>query len=123
MRLVQGRHDEAAGLTRRCLLTARRIGISIDASQLIFAAACCATWQGDYERAARLHGAADADMAIALERRTMTWSPSEQAVQEEDQAHLREILGGGQFDLAYQAGSQLTVTEAIELALSRTKTG
>jgi predicted ATPase/class 3 adenylate cyclase len=122
MRLVQGRYSEASGLTRRCLLTARRIGVSIDASEVIFAAACCATWQGDYLRATRLHGAADADMAVAIERKTMSWSPAEQAVQQAEHQRLREVLGDEQFDETYRAGSQLTVAEAIELALSRNGT-
>jgi predicted ATPase len=119
LRLIGGRHEDAARLARRCLLRARRIGVSIDASQLIFVAACSASWQGDYLRAARLHGAADADMAIALERRTMAWSPSERAVQEGEHQRLREVLGDGPYEEAYRAGGQLTASQAIELALSR----
>jgi predicted ATPase/class 3 adenylate cyclase len=119
MRLIEGRHTEAASLARWCLLRARRIGVSIDASQLIFCAACCAARQEEYVRAARLHGAADADMAIALERKSMSWSPPEKALQDSEHQRLREILGDRAFDEEYRAGSQLTAAEAIELALSR----
>jgi predicted ATPase/class 3 adenylate cyclase len=121
--LIQGKPDEAAPVIRRCLLVARRIGVRIDASEVIFAAACCAAWQGDHARAARLHGAADADIRTALEIGTIRWSKAEQDLREREQGQLRERMGSTQYQEAYRAGAQLTPAQAVELALSRDAPG
>jgi predicted ATPase/class 3 adenylate cyclase len=117
--LIQDRPDEAAPVIRRCLLVARRIGVRIDASEVIFAAACCAAWQGDHVRAARLHGAADADIRTALEIGTIRWSKAEQDLREREQSQLRARMGSAPYEEAYRAGAQLSPAQAVELALSR----
>jgi len=117
--LIQDKPEEANPVIRRCLLVARRIGVRIDASQVIFGAACCTAWQGHHARAARLHGAADADIRVALEIGTISWSKAEHDLREREQRQLREVMGPGPFDEAYQAGSRLTPAQAVELALSR----
>jgi len=117
--LIQGKHAEAAPVIRRCLLVARRMGVRIDASEVIFAAACAAAWQGDDIRAARLHGAADADISEALAIGTINWSKAEQDLREREQRELRTRMGAGRYDEAYQSGSGLTPALAVEYALSR----
>ncbi len=117
--LIQGKHAEAAPVIRRCLLVARRMGVRIDASEVIFAAACAAAWQGDDIRAARLHGAADADISEALTIGTIKWSKAEQDLREREQRELRKRMGAGRYDEAYQSGSGLTPALAVEYALSR----
>jgi predicted ATPase/class 3 adenylate cyclase len=119
MLLIQGRPEEAVQVIRRCLLVARRIGVRIDASEVIFGAACCAAWQGHHARAAKLHGAADADIKTALEIGTINWSKAEQDLREREQHQLRELMGPGQYETEYQAGARLTPAQAVELALSR----
>jgi predicted ATPase/uncharacterized protein YdeI (YjbR/CyaY-like superfamily)/class 3 adenylate cyclase len=119
LRLIQGRPAEAMPLIRRCLMVARRTGLRIDASELISAAACCAAWQGDYVRAARLHGSADAALATAIEIGTIKWLPAEQALVERAQAELRELMGADAYAEAHRAGAALSQAQAVDLALSR----
>jgi hypothetical protein len=76
LRLIQERYADAAPLIRQCLQVTRRSGLQTDASQLVLGAACCAAWQGDYYRAARLHGAADADLSRSIELGTIASSVS-----------------------------------------------
>ncbi len=117
--LIQGRHADAVPLIRRCLLVARRIGVRIDASEVIFAAACVTAWQGDYRRAALLHGAADADIKTALEIGTINWSAAEQDLRDREQRQLRELMGARPYQESYQAGARLAPAQAVELSLSR----
>jgi predicted ATPase len=120
LRLVQGRHAEAAELLRHCLRASRRLGPEIALSgELLFCAACCATWRGDYVRAARLHGAGDADIAASLELRTINWSDAEDDLRRRDQAKLRQELGDAAYEEAYRSGAQLPHPQAMDLALGR----
>jgi predicted ATPase/class 3 adenylate cyclase len=117
--LIQGRHEQAAPVIRRCLLVARRIGTRIDASEVILGAACTAAFQGGFQLAARLHGAADVDIQAARQLRAINWSRAEQDLREREQRQLRELMGAADYDDAYQAGSMLSPARAVELALSR----
>jgi len=117
--LIEGRHADAAPLVRRNLLIARRIGAGVDVAMVIFAAACCAAWQGQHLVAARLHGAADADIRAGLADRTINWSGPERRLQEDEQSRLRQEMGDGEFGDAYRRGSDLSRLQAVELALGR----
>jgi predicted ATPase/class 3 adenylate cyclase len=117
--LIQGRPEEAVQVVRRCLLVVRRIGLRIDASEVVFAAACCSAWQGHHAKAAQLHGAADADIKAALEIGAIDWSKAEQDLREREQRQLRELMGPVPYEEAYLAGARLTPAQAVELALSR----
>ena len=119
LRLIQGRYAEAAALVRNCLLTSRRLGPGVGSGELIFAAACVATWQGDNLRAARLTGAGDADIDASLAIRTINWSDAEQGLREREQGRLRERLGDAAYDEAYRSGAELTASQALNLALGR----
>jgi predicted ATPase/class 3 adenylate cyclase len=117
--LIEGRAAEAAPLVRRNLLVARRIGAGVDVAMVIFAAACCAAWQGEHRTAARLHGAADADITAALADGSIAWSDLEQRVREDEQARLRQLMGEQAFGDAYRLGGELSRLQAVELALGR----
>jgi len=97
----------------------RRLGFDADASLLLVGAACCATWRGDHDTAARLHGAANVDIKAALEAGAINWTRAEKKLQEKDQAKLREILGERAYEVAYHRGAQLSPDQAVELALGR----
>jgi predicted ATPase/class 3 adenylate cyclase len=117
--LIEGKHEEAAALIRRCLLAARRFGQHLDVSELLFGAACAAAWEGDYPRAARLHGAADTDMSTSLEVGAISWAGPEQQLREQEQSRLREQMGDQAFDAARRSGAGLSRSQAMELALGR----
>ena len=121
--LVTGRPAEAAPVVRGCLLAARRFGAGTEVAETIFCAACCAAWQGDHPRAARLFGAADVDLNASFEIGTVRWDEAEQGLREDEQARLREVMGAGEFEQAYQAGTQLSPQQAVELALGRQPEG
>jgi predicted ATPase/class 3 adenylate cyclase len=120
--LIEGRPAEAEPVIRKCLLVARRIGPGVDASELLVGAACCATWRGDYDKAARLHGAADTDIKTALRVGSISWSEAEKGLQEKDQAKLRELLGDQAYVYAFRSGAALSAAAAVELALGRAAT-
>jgi predicted ATPase len=120
LRLIQGRHAEAAPLVRRCLLAARRVCLVLGASEVILGAACCAAWRGDYETAARLHGAADVAIEAAIGNKTMMWSETEETMRVREQTWLRELMGAGRYDNACRAGRMIPPADAVELALSGT---
>ncbi len=121
--LIRGMHEQAAPVIRHCLLVARRIGVRLEVSEIIFGAACCATWQGDYRKAARLHGAADVDISASLEVGTISWSAAEQRLREQEQGRLRELMGDELYADAYRIGAGLSAIQAVELALSRDNGG
>jgi hypothetical protein len=75
--------------------------------------ALCASAGADLERAAVLHGAADALLGGIDE----AWQPLEADLREQDQHRLRESLGDEAFGSAYHTGTCLTKTDAVALAL------
>ncbi len=115
--LLEDRHSEALPLVRRCLQVARRSGIRVDVCQVLFGAACCAAWQGDLQKAARLHGAADVRIGYAIADGSISWQPLEEGLRVAEQGKLRELLGDVHFDVAYQQGVVLSRLQAVELAL------
>jgi predicted ATPase/class 3 adenylate cyclase len=121
--LIEGRHEEAVCVVRNCLLAARRMGPHLDVSELLFGAACCIAWQGDHQRAARLHGAADQEMSAAIEVGSITWSGPERDLREREQGALRELMGSEAYDAGYRSGAGLSRSQAVELALGRLPVG
>jgi len=117
--LIDGSPGQAEPVVRQCLRVVRRLGFDADASLLLFGAACCATWRGDYDRAARLHGAANVDINAALKAGAISWSQAEKNLQEKDQAKLRQVLGERAYEEACHRGAQLSPEQAVELALGR----
>jgi predicted ATPase/class 3 adenylate cyclase len=117
--LIEGQPEEATPVIRGCLLAARRIGLHLDVSGLLFGAACCAAWQGDHVRAARLHGAADKDMSAAIAVGSITLTDPERQLGEREQGSLRQILGQEAYEAAYRSGAGLSRAQAVDLALGR----
>ncbi|HYK26709.1 MAG TPA: adenylate/guanylate cyclase domain-containing protein, partial [Streptosporangiaceae bacterium] len=105
--LMQDRHADAVPVVRRGLLSARRLGHRIQVCELFFGAACCATWLGEYERAARLHGAADRALDEGVADMTITWSPVEEELRQKEQRLLRRQMGDQHYDDGYRAGRSL----------------
>jgi len=117
--LLEGKVAEAAPLIRRNLLTAHRIGPGMEVAMVLFSAACCASWLGQAQTAARLHGAADAGIEAGLADGTIGWADLEQQLRASSQDRLRQLMGDAAFEAAYQAGGQLSRLQAVELALGR----
>jgi predicted ATPase/class 3 adenylate cyclase len=117
--LIERKHEEAASVVRSCLLTTRRIGLHLDVSELLFSAACCTAWQGDHATAARLHGAADTEMGIALEVGSISWSDPEQELREREQASLRALMGDEAYQAGFRSGARLSRSQGVDLALGR----
>ncbi|HXW46387.1 MAG TPA: adenylate/guanylate cyclase domain-containing protein [Streptosporangiaceae bacterium] len=117
---IQGEPDMAVPAVRRALLLTRRIGDPLGVTcDLLLAAACCASWQDQPQRAARLHGAAETARTGAIELGTFEWTDPELRLHEQDQARLRALLGEDCYGDAYRAGAGLSPVQAVELALSR----
>jgi tetratricopeptide (TPR) repeat protein len=121
--LIEGRIAEAAPLIRGVLLFGRRMGSGLVVAEMVFAAACVASWQGDLDRAARLFGAGDVDIDAGLAVRTISWSPAEQALREREQAQLRDVMGVAAYEAAYEAGVRMPAAQARDLALGRHSAG
>ena len=102
---------------------ARRIGLHLDVSELLFGAACCAAWQGDHVRAARLHGAADKDLSAAIAVGSISLTDPERQLSEREQGSLRQIMGDEAYDAAYRSGAGLSRAQAVDLALGREAPG
>ena len=119
MLLISGEYERAASLLRQCLLVARRTGVRLDVSQLIFGSACIAAWQGRQELAAKLFGAADTDVAAATADGSIRLIEPEQQLMDREKTKLRAEMGAGPFDAAFRSGTGLSRVAAVELALSR----
>ena len=115
--LIEDRPEDALPLVRRCLQVARRSGIRLDVCEVLFGAACCAAWQGDLLKAARLHGAADVRIGYALADGSITWSPIEEELRKAEQGKVRDVLGEVQYGDAYRQGAALSRQQAVDLAL------
>jgi hypothetical protein len=79
----------------------------------VLAGALCASAGADPERAAVLHGAADALVAGVDE----VWPTLEADMRERDHRRLRELLGDAAFEVAYSEGNGIGKTDALALAL------
>jgi predicted ATPase/class 3 adenylate cyclase len=117
--LIEGKHEEAVPVVRGCLLTARRVGLHLDVSELLFGAACCTAWQGDHARAARLHGAADREMDVALAFGSILWSGPEEELREREHDSLRRLIGDEAYEAGFRSGAGLSRSQAVDLALGR----
>jgi predicted ATPase/class 3 adenylate cyclase len=118
MLLIMGEYERAAPLLRQCLLVARRTGVLLDVSEVIFGSACIAAFQGQHELAARLFGAADTDLRAATADASIRWTEPEQELAEREQAKLRGQMGDAAFEESFRPGVGLSRVAAVELALT-----
>lgn len=109
--------DAALPLMRSCLRAERRTGFRREIGDLIFSAACIASWRGDGDRAARLHGAADALREDAYATGQLYKDDNEVVLEEESFARARALLGDEVFERDYATGMALSKSEACDLAL------
>ena len=119
LRLIEGERENVIPMVRGLLLTVRRFGTGIGACEVIFAAACCAAWQGEYPKAARLFGAADAGLANVPVHGRVGWSPPKRGLRDAEYARLRQLMGDAEFEAGCRAGATLSRLQAVEVALNR----
>jgi predicted ATPase/class 3 adenylate cyclase len=119
MLLLDGKYERAVPLLRQCLLVARRTGLLLDVSQIIFGSACVAAFEGRHELAARLFGAADTDLRAAMADVSIQWTEPERQLADREHARLRELMGDGPYEAGFRAGAGMSRVAAVDLALSR----
>jgi predicted ATPase/class 3 adenylate cyclase len=114
----EGDADSAGSLFEQAVRTSRRNGDRSGLGYANLGLACLAADQGDWPRAALLHGTAQAFMD----------QTGEPFVQPEERYRLasldlvRDRLGPDDFQRAYATGRDLSVKEAIDLAFARIPT-
>lgn len=109
-----GRLDEALERQLECLRLVHEIGDPDGSAESLERLAMLANARGDPHRAARLLGLA----AVLRSQAGTTPPPFERAEIERVLETTREQLDEPEFDADWRAGQELTVEEAIELALS-----
>ena len=114
--LLQGDMTSAIQYTVQGFTLYRQHGITHYRPYLLLTTALCLTAiDDDLETSARLHGANDTILEVtghALDR-------FETELRREDLQRLRDALGQGVFDVAYEAGRAMPTDEALELARQR----
>jgi predicted ATPase/DNA-binding XRE family transcriptional regulator len=98
------------------LRISRRNGDNWGMAYSILGLACLAGDAGDWDRAAVLHGAAQA----FLDRRGSSWQWVEARNRGDSLGQVRAHLGDEQMERAYAQGMTLSLDQALDLALSRT---
>ena len=114
--LLDGDDGAAADCFREGLDTAHRIGARKILANALLGLACTATRAGDGVRAATLHGAFDGLWFDTLGMAPESLEEPERGVRDADRARLRELLGDGPFEAAYQTGRRIPIAEAMKLA-------
>ena len=105
---------DAVARFRTGLWQSRRTGERIGLAYASLGLACTAADLGDWQRAAELHGVAQA----FLDRMTEPWQDLEDAYRLDSLGMVRAALGDDEFDRAYSRGSGLSFDDAFSLATS-----
>jgi predicted ATPase/class 3 adenylate cyclase len=111
--LQEGDAQRSASYHSDVLRSARLTGITWMVPYTVLGLACCATQLDETERAARLHGGADALLLASSNQ----WESLEGRIRERDITVLREGLGND-FERLYAEGAAMSHDEVIKLALS-----
>jgi predicted ATPase/class 3 adenylate cyclase len=112
---VARQQDDPAGAVSRFetgLRQSRRAGERPGLAYASLGLACAAADLGDWQRAAELHGVAQA----FLDRLTEPWQDLEETYRRDSLAKVRAALGGDEFDRAYSRGAALSFDDAFSLA-------
>jgi predicted ATPase/DNA-binding CsgD family transcriptional regulator len=109
----QDQYQLAAEQMRRGLVIFRELGTGYGLAMALAALAGPIAKLGDYEKAARLLGAADAEM----ESLGANQQPVDQIEIERFLIYVRQALGEEAFQEAWQAGHELSIDEALNYAL------
>lgn len=115
-RCVAREFDDVLPLLRTCLREERRTGFRREIGDMIFSAACVASWRGDGERSAQLHGAADALRVDGYASGNLYKNDAEFIAEEESLTRVRGLLGND-FDRVHEVGQLLSRAEACDVAL------
>ena len=111
--LLEGDLDSARDAFLDALAFARRMGVGIDISLALLGLAGCASRAFENDHSAKLHGAA----SKLIDETRVVMDQAVDQISEADCQRLRRKMGVKAFDSAYQAGRELALHEAIELAL------
>ena len=112
---AEGDPDGARSLFEAALRVNRRNGDNWAMAAAISALACLAGDAGDWDRAAALHGAAQA----LLDRTGVAWSEGEARDRQHSLGQARARLGDQQLERAYAQGKALSLEKALELVLPK----
>jgi predicted ATPase/class 3 adenylate cyclase len=107
--------DGARRTFEACLRTSRRHGDNEGMAYAILGLACLASDQGDWHRAAVLHGAAQA----FCDRTRLPWQEPEARNRRDSLDQARAHPGEEQLERAYAQGMALSFEQALDLALRR----
>jgi tetratricopeptide (TPR) repeat protein len=105
----------ALGRFEEGLRESRRLGERSGLAYATLGLACVAADLGDWNRAAELHGAAQAFLGRAGE----PWQDPETGYRDHNLEAVRTALGEEQFEPAYARGMTLGLDEALDLALGK----
>jgi predicted ATPase/class 3 adenylate cyclase len=112
---AEGDPYHARSTFEAALRISRRNGDNMGMAYAILGLACLVGDAGDWDRAAALHGAAQA----FLDRTGVQWAELEARDRQGSLDQTRAHLGGDQLERAYAQGMALSLKEAIDLALPR----
>jgi predicted ATPase/class 3 adenylate cyclase len=107
--------DGARAKFEASLRVSLRLGERVGVPYSSLGLACVAADEGDWHRAAEVHGAAQA----FLDRTGEPWQEPEARYRRENLDQLRAHLGAEQLDRAYGAGNALGFDDALDLVLGR----
>ena len=110
----RNQYQSSAELIRQGLLICQELGTNYGLAQDLAALAGPIGELGDPVKAARLLGAADAEM----ESLGIGQQPADQIEIDRFQSSIRQALGEEAFQEAWQAGRELSIQEAVKYALS-----
>jgi len=116
---AEGDLDGARSAFQASLRIGRRSGGNWHMAAAILGLACLAGDAGDWDRAAALHGAAQA----FRDRTGNPWHVYEARGRRDSLDRARAQLGDEQLERAYAQGMALSLDKALDLALSRTGSG
>jgi hypothetical protein len=107
--------DGARDQFETALRVSRRTGERSGLAETSLGLACIAADLGDWDRAATLHGTAQA----FIERAGQPWQEPEASYRRDSLHKVRTSLGEEQFERAYTRGKALSFDQAIDLALGK----
>jgi predicted ATPase/class 3 adenylate cyclase len=111
----EGGTEAARAVLEGALRESRRIGDRFGLAYCTLGLACIASDVGAWDRAAELHGAAQA----FHDRMGGAWQEPEGQYRQESIDAIRAHLGAARFDAAYAEGMTLSFDDAISLALTQ----
>jgi len=113
VRREEGDLDGARSMFEASLQMSRRSGEQTAIGHASLGLACLAADLGDWDRAATLHGVAQA----FIDRSGEPWQDLEARYRQDSLARVRAHLGDGRFDQAYGTGQTLPTDEALRSTL------